>query len=317
MKVKSRNMLRVPGWFNQEKKAVRSRITHKIYRSFAPVLISIKISNTRIIDSKIELPFNQFAIWLMREQIVTESIWRPSHPSRVRGLKISLSSSFALNFKSRTLHGCVDWKWLSQWLSCKKIWVAPFTGAWIENWKAFWSINQHMICRTLHGCVDWKFLLPVIRARTRTSHPSRVRGLKKNIILPFNTTENSRTLHGCVDWKPLPAPPFLRQADVAPFTGAWIENAIIIERSISISQVAPFTGAWIEKTDFFAILLMTVCRTLHGCVDWKAAGVAHVDQPVAGRTLHGCVDWKLVAQGIFLGDFSVAPFTGAWIENYE
>ena len=109
MKVKSRNMLRVPGWFNQVKKAVRSRITHKIYQSFAPVLISIKMSNTRIIDSKIELPFNQFAIWLMREQIVTEPIWRPSHPSRVRGLKYGDSDGKGSEDRGRTLHGCVDW----------------------------------------------------------------------------------------------------------------------------------------------------------------------------------------------------------------
>ena len=46
----------------RRKEGVRSRITHKIYQSFAPGLISIKISNTRRIDSKIELLFNQFAM---------------------------------------------------------------------------------------------------------------------------------------------------------------------------------------------------------------------------------------------------------------
>ena len=137
MKVKSRNMLRVPGWFNQEKKAVRSKITHKIYRSFAPVLISIKISNTRIIGPKIELPFNQFAIWLMREQIVTGPIWRPSHPSRVRGLKYWI---IPVSFLRRL--------------------VAPFTGAWIEMSGFFRQIRAGQR-RTLHGCVDWNLYIHI------------------------------------------------------------------------------------------------------------------------------------------------------------
>ncbi len=34
-------------------------------------------------------------------------------------------------------------------------------------------------------------------------------------------------------------------ADVAPFTGAWIETVVICGR-YSVSVVAPFTGAWIE-----------------------------------------------------------------------
>ena len=154
MKAKSRNTLRVPGWFKRRKEGVRSRITHKIYQSFAPGLISIKISNTRRIDSKIELLFNQFAMWLMREQIVTEPIWRLSHPSRVRGLKLWFYVTLFYLYSGRTLHGCVDWNSGYGWCvkSCswshpsrvrglkfnKEIYaqgtdaVAPFTGAWIE-----------------------------------------------------------------------------------------------------------------------------------------------------------------------------------------
>ena len=153
MKVKSRNMLRVPGWFNQVKKAVRSRITHKIYQSFAPVLISIKMSNTRIIDSKIELLINQFAIWLMREQIVTEPIWRPSHPSRVRGLKFRIIGKIQEGGRSHPsrVRGLKSCRYVPHPWGCN---VAPFTGAWIE-------IFLHSACatdiqrRTLHGCVDW------------------------------------------------------------------------------------------------------------------------------------------------------------------
>ena len=177
MKVKSRNMLRVPGWFNQVKKAVRSRITHKIYQSFAPVLISIKMSNTRIIDSKIELLINQFAIWLMREQIVTEPIWRPSHPSRVRGLKSEWVNE---NYMKRRKVAPFTGAWI-EILSGKHLvtyaLVAPFTGAWIE-----------IECRKCRWGSVW------------TSHPSRVRGLKFSEWMEKEVEINRRTLHGCVDW---------------------------------------------------------------------------------------------------------------------
>ena len=154
MKAKSRNTLRVPGWFKRRKEGVRSRITHKIYQSFAPGLISIKISNTRRIDSKIELLFNQFAIWLMREQIVTEPIWRLSHPSRVRGLKCDVKRDAERIGKVAPFTGA----WIeivplaSIVVPCS---VAPFTGAWIEIASQWQGINT---------------ALP--------SHPSRVRGLK-------------------------------------------------------------------------------------------------------------------------------------------
>ena len=161
MKVKSRNMLRVPGWFNQEKKAVRSKITHKIYRSFAPVLISIKISNTRIIGPKIELPFNQFAIWLMREQIVTGPIWRPSHPSRVRGLKYITPTPFYSIVDCRTLHGCVDWN-LNVLISQPSIVMSHPSR--VRGLKLSASRNKDGVCRsrTLHGCVDWNTFLDIL-----------------------------------------------------------------------------------------------------------------------------------------------------------
>ena len=156
---------------------MRSRITHKIYRSFALVLISIKMSNTRIIDSKIELPFNRLAIWLMREQIVTEPIWRPSHPSRVRGLKWIYPWTVVRLLLRRTLHGCVDWNWSSVRVSLYFDTVAPFTGAWIEIAYRFFGQNLFH-SRTLHGCVDWNFTKRGGRCGRKTC----------------------RTLHGCVDW---------------------------------------------------------------------------------------------------------------------
>ena len=177
MKAKSRNTLRVPGWFKRRKEGVRSRITHKIYQSFAPGLISIKISNTRRIDSKIELLFNQFAIWLMREQIVTEPIWRLSHPSRVRGLKSGLWLLTRPRTASRTLHGCVDWNTGSPTTDFIFQSVAPFTGAWIEINTRLYLIGSNFV-----------------------SHPSRVRGLKWQGRSAMVGYHRRRTLHGCVDW---------------------------------------------------------------------------------------------------------------------
>ena len=177
MKVKSRNMLRVPGWFNQVKKAVRSRITHKIYQSFAPVLISIKMSNTRIIDSKIELPFNQFAIWLMREQIVTEPIWRPSHLSRVRGLKWWLSDQGSRLARVAPFTGA--WieinKSVSKYLFPQK--VAPFTGAWIEMISLIKSARTGHVAPFTGAWIEI-FLRDFTSEDSIWSHPSRVRGLK-------------------------------------------------------------------------------------------------------------------------------------------
>ena len=52
--------------------------------------------------------------------------------------------------------------------------VAPFTGAWIETHLArrFWRLER--------------------------SHPSRVRGLKREVALVLRRP-SGRTLHGCVD----------------------------------------------------------------------------------------------------------------------
>ncbi len=77
--------------------------------------------------------------------------------------------------------------------------VAPFTGAWIE-------IALARLCGPLN----------------RSSHPSRVRGLKYG-----------------VDKIP-------RERRVAPFTGAWIEIRGYQKKLGAAYPVAPFTGAWIE-----------------------------------------------------------------------
>ena len=52
-----------------------------------------------------------------------------SHPSRVRGLKSTMTVGLEVD-----------------------ILVAPFTGAWIEIFTV--RLGQRTIRRTLHGCVD-------------------------------------------------------------------------------------------------------------------------------------------------------------------
>ena len=76
------------------------------------------------------------------------------------------------------------------------------------------------------------------------SHPSRVRGLKYNIIKGETSKFN-----------------------VAPFTGAWIEMSITANQKASRVLVAPFTGAWIEIIQQRYDVVIQTGRTLHGCVD--------------------------------------------------
>ena len=53
---------------------------------------------------------------------------------------------------------------------------------------------------------------------------------------------------------------------VAPYTGAWIEIAHVARASRG-SKVAPYTGAWIEMIVSSRIASVIARRTLHGCVD--------------------------------------------------
>ena len=85
--------------------------------------------------------------------------------------------------------------------------VAPFTGAWIEM-------------------LTMSDVIPSMSV----SHPSRVRGLKLQIVQPL-----------------------LAESQVAPFTGAWIEIENQGRRGRPTGCVAPFTGAWIEMTVAFYV----------------------------------------------------------------
>ena len=100
---------------------------------------------------------------------------------------------------------------------------------------------------------------------------------------------------------------------VAPFTGAWIETAVL-KKGLLGWEVAPFTGAWIEtivesQADLPAG--MSLPSRERGLKRVRGRGRARVRAvaPFTGawiETRRGC------------GDFDarpVAPFTGAWIET--
>ena len=55
-------------------------------------------------------------------------------------------------------------------------------------------------------------------------------------------------------------------AEVAPFTGAWIEIVPTLG-GVSDHPVAPFTGAWIEMDGASRLKVVVYGRALHGRVD--------------------------------------------------
>ena len=84
--------------------------------------------------------------------IYAEDIEQMSHPLRVRGLKFSSSLIPSIFITSHPLRV----RGLKLFYPCLynfTVFVAPFTGAWIEMCK-----HKHLrclnVCRTLYGCVD-------------------------------------------------------------------------------------------------------------------------------------------------------------------
>ena len=98
------------------------------------------------------------------------------------------------------------------------------------------------------------------------SHPSRVRGLKSSV-------QNNQT----------------PKNHVAPFTGAWIE-IIALTTLVNPYESHPSRVRGLKSVSS-KLIVLRLCRTLHGCVDWNAVSVSVCCHPV-----------------------KVAPFTGAWIE---
>ena len=120
--------------------------------------------------------------------------------------------------------------------------VAPFMGAWIEI-----PISSSLALSLALSHPSWvrglKFNRPVSTGVVSLSHPSWVRGLKLHLVV--------------LDHHPY---------DVAPFMGAWIEITFLICLTAACI-VAPFMGAWIEIILFRCSILISLRRTLHGCVD--------------------------------------------------
>ena len=75
------------------------------------------------------------------------------------------------------------------------------------------------------------------------SHPTWVRGLK--------------LLNGAL---------FVNILGVAPYVGAWIETALLIQVE-DFAKVAPYVGAWIETLSESYKVKSIPSRTLRGCVD--------------------------------------------------
>ena len=76
-------------------------------------------------------------------------------------------------------------------------------------------------------------------------------------------------------------------AQVAPFTGAWIEILGSLA-TVGGAYVAPFTGAWIEISHLVCTNLQTRVAPFTGA--WIEIKVVAVVGAVPGRSLHGSVD---------------------------
>ena len=98
---------------------------------------------------------------------------------------------------------------------------------------------------------------------------------------------------------------------VAPFTGAWIEMAIVSSDS-AIANVAPFTGAWIEihRSSWSLAGCLSLPSRERGlkCIGHAQKEPERLSLPSRERGLKFYGD-----KGLGLA-YPVAPFTGAWIE---
>ena len=209
-----------------------------------------------------------------------------SHPTWVRGLKLTQRSVVQSLVKSRTLRGCVDWNTLC-WM---EIIISP--------------------SRTLRGCVDWNILpmavltiwsvAPYVGAWIETvkddaeavaqmSHPTWVRGLKLAMERMLHIPSR-RTLRGCVDWN---------LADTACIN--W-----------GLGRTLRGCVDWNGNNGRGG--LANESRTLRGCVDWNSQFIIDgayktVSHPTWVRGL------KLIAPFPLCQRYPVAPYVGAWIET--
>ncbi len=97
------------------------------------------------------------------------------------------------------------------------------------------------------------------------SHPSRVRGLKYQVLVVFHHLIHVAPLAGA--WIEITIEHDLgKDVYVAPLAGAWIEISRTFLKP-SMASVAPLAGAWIEITNSTFRFSTHSCRTPRGCVD--------------------------------------------------
>ena len=78
-----------------------------------------------------------------------------------------------------------------------------------------------------------------------TSHPMRVRGLKR-YECEYEIQDDEVAPHAGAWIETGELPPFGRAIHVAPHAGAWIETYITTQGNVRGGVVAPHAGAWIE-----------------------------------------------------------------------
>ena len=164
-----------------------------------------------------------------------------SHPSWVRGLKPETCASKHIDQQ-----------------------VAPLVGAWIETRLLRQQVVPVIVAPLVGAWIETKSLQ--ILRRYGLSHPSWVRGLKRNRLCKKKPVYRSHPswVRGLKLWcfqhrlciaqshpswvrglKPNVSTYTYLDISVAPLVGAWIETPYILQR-MQIRLVAPLVGAWIE-----------------------------------------------------------------------
>ena len=206
-----------------------------------------------------------------------------SHPAWVCGLKL-VNQDILLPMTGHTLRGCVDWN-LLKCILLNLLLVTPCVGVWIETPNA-------MISRGLNP-----------------SHPAWVCGLKLNTIGVWLILL-CHTLRGCVDWNSSLSDN-VWETSVTPCVGVWIETQNKTNQT-SIDIVTPCVGVWIETEYSCSDASYAVSHPAWVC------GLKHLLRTSilvhVCHTLRGCVDWNLPIT-LDLSLLSVTPCVGVWIET--
>ena len=201
------------------------------------------------------------------------------------GLKCFVSINI-IEVTRRSLRGSVDWNFLNL-ITCERIFVAPFAGAWIEIRETQKGTNMKKSLPSRERGL--KSLLVYQDYLNFVSLPSRERGLKclwwlscvprhsrslrgsvdwNIIIVAVFVVLPCRSLRGSVDWN-ASAIPTVRYPNVAPFAGAWIEIALPFCRfSCWVSLPSRERGLKYRKTE--ATPTLGNRRSLRGSVDWNS-----------------------------------------------